>query len=47
MAVFDELLSKIFSVIPYDGGDTGFLNAYFNDWYERDHLYRLPYTYNA
>jgi hypothetical protein len=33
MVTFELLLSKISTTPTYDGGDTGFLNAVFNDWY--------------
>ena len=28
-------------------GDTGFLNAFFPDWYRWPHEQRLPFQYNA
>jgi len=31
----------------YDGGDTGFLNAYFPHWYSSSSESRLPFKYNA
>jgi glycogenin glucosyltransferase len=31
----------------YDGGDTGFLNAYFPGWYGLPPAHRLPFAYNA
>ena len=30
----------------YDGGDQGFLNEFFPDWYARPVSYRLPAGYN-
>lgn len=30
----------------YDGGDTGFLNAFFPDWYKSSSAARLPFGYN-
>jgi glycogenin len=31
----------------YDGGDQGFINAYFDDWYQRPASDRLAYGYNT
>jgi glycogenin glucosyltransferase len=39
------MLSKINELPTYDGGDTGFLNVYFPDWYKSG--VRLPYTFNC
>ena len=47
MKVFEDMIGKISSIVPYDGGDTGFLNGYFPDWYSKEAEYRLPFTYNA
>ena len=41
------MISKITELKSYDGGDTGFLNAYFPNWYKSDQEQRLPFTYNA
>lgn len=45
--VFQDMLSKTETLASYDGGDTGFLNAYFNDWYQRPASSRLSFGYNA
>ena len=45
--VFQDMLSKSESLPSYDGGDTGFLNAYFGDWFERPASSRLSFGYNA
>lgn len=47
MSVFKDMLSKIEELPTYDGGDTGFLNAYFPDWYTMPSEHRLPYGFNA
>ena len=50
MPVFEDMMSKIGILPSYDGGDTGFLNAYFPRWYDRsdvEGLNRLPFSYNA
>ena len=31
-AVFADMLARAPTILSYDGGDTGFLNAYFPDW---------------
>jgi glycogenin glucosyltransferase len=41
------MLSKTDTLGSYDGGDTGFLNAYFCDWYQRPASSRLSFGYNA
>ena len=33
LEVFQDMMAKMEATNSYDGGDTGFLNAYFNDWY--------------
>lgn len=45
---FQRLLTNI-SILPsYDGGDTGFLNACYPDWYsDMNASARLPFGYNA
>lgn len=45
--IFHSMIEKI-SILPsYDGGDTGFLNAFFPNWYLGDYNSRLPFGYNA
>jgi glycogenin glucosyltransferase len=43
--VFKELIAL--DVKPYDGGDTGLLNAYYPNWFEMEPEARLPFGYNA
>jgi glycogenin len=42
-----DMISKLSELGTYDGGDTGFLNNYFADWFERPPSARLPFRYNA
>merc|ERR1712129_114666 len=45
--VFEAMMGQM-SVLPsHDGGDTGFLNAFFPDWYRWPAEQRLPFRYNA
>jgi len=41
------MISKTETLPTYDGGDTGFLNAYFPDWFKMPAPSRLPFGYNA
>ena len=45
--VFDDMLTKTSTFPAYDGGDTGFLNAYYPTWYQMPAASRLPFGYNA
>jgi glycogenin glucosyltransferase len=45
-AFFAHLHDALRSVGSYDGGDQGFLNEMFPDWYARPVSYRLPAGYN-
>jgi glycogenin glucosyltransferase len=45
--LFDELLRAIPLLPSYDGGDTGFLNAFFPHWYTGEAKGRLSFGYNA
>lgn len=47
LVVFESMVTKIGTLTSYDGGDTGFLNAFFSDWYQRGSNSRLPFGYNA
>jgi glycogenin glucosyltransferase len=47
ISVFQRMIERLPSLKSYDGGDTGFLNAYFPDWYSLPAPNRLPFTYNA
>ncbi len=44
---FDDMVSKVGSIPSYDGGDTGFLNGYFPNWFLESPDSRLPFGYNA
>jgi len=46
-STFWDLRSKLGHLPSYDGGDTGYLNAYFSDWYKCGAESRLPFGYNA
>ena len=46
-AVLADMVQQSGQLPSYDGGDTGFLNAYFSDWYARPAAARLPFGYNA
>lgn len=45
-AVFDSMLEKLFTSGSYDGGDQGFLNTFYPDWYTGPAGHRLPAGYN-
>ncbi|TNV84871.1 hypothetical protein FGO68_gene11374 [Halteria grandinella] len=45
--IFNDMVAKSPDMPSYDGGDTGFLNNYFPDWYKMESQCRLPYGYNA
>uniref|UniRef100_A0A7S1GJD2 Hexosyltransferase n=1 Tax=Cyclophora tenuis TaxID=216820 RepID=A0A7S1GJD2_CYCTE len=46
--VFKNMLAQRSLLTTYDGGDTGFLNAYFSEWYtEMPPMARLSFGYNA
>jgi len=44
--VFADMMEKTKTLVSYDGGDTGFLNAYFNGWYSNRNQ-ALHFGYNA
>ncbi|TYZ64869.1 hypothetical protein PybrP1_010590 [[Pythium] brassicae (nom. inval.)] len=46
-ALFAQMLARVQELPSYDGGDTGFLNAFFPRWFEADAASRLPFGYNA
>ena len=46
-AVFAALLAAAPDAPSHDGGDTGFLNAFFPDWFASPPQARLPFGYNA
>lgn len=43
---FAEMLAALDHAGSYDGGDQGFLNAFFHDWYAAPVAHRLPAGYN-
>ena len=46
--VFQDMMEQRSVLTSYDGGDTGFLNAYFSNWYtDMPPFARLPFGYNA
>jgi len=46
--VLMDMKRRLAELGTYDGGDTGFLNRYFSDWYSRpDPRCRLPFRFNA
>lgn len=47
-SVFDNMLAQASLLTTYDGGDTGFLNAYYSNWNkEMPPMARLGFGYNA
>jgi glycogenin glucosyltransferase len=47
LPLFHDLMTQSQSLTTYDGGDTGFLNAYFDDWHSYPAERRLGFQYNA
>ena len=45
--VFEDMVSKIAELPSHDGGDTGFLNSFYPDWFTWSAEHRLPFRYNA
>lgn len=43
---FEAMLRALRVAGSYDGGDQGFLNSFFSDWYAMDAEHRLPVGYN-
>lgn len=43
---FRRMLEALWETPSYDGGDQGFLNNFFSDWYAMDVSHRLPAGYN-
>eukprot|EP00928_Gymnodinium_smaydae_P044265 TRINITY_DN29535_c0_g1_i1.p1 TRINITY_DN29535_c0_g1~~TRINITY_DN29535_c0_g1_i1.p1 ORF type:complete len:298 (+),score=58.30 TRINITY_DN29535_c0_g1_i1:52-894(+) len=46
-AVFADMLREMQRLPSHDGGDTGFLNAFYPNWYTWPAEQRLPFRYNA
>jgi hypothetical protein len=44
---FDRMMSAVAVTPSYDGGDQGFLNGFFDDWYGMPAAHRLPVGYNV
>jgi len=44
---FRNMMQSLGELPSYDGGDTGFLNAFFQDWYRAPSECRLSFGYNA
>jgi lipopolysaccharide biosynthesis glycosyltransferase len=44
--LFARLNDALWETPSYDGGDQGFLNEFFSDWYAMDVSHRLPAGYN-
>jgi glycogenin glucosyltransferase len=45
-AVFDRMIERLNAHGSYDGGDQGFLNEFFGDWWAMPVANRLPVGYN-
>lgn len=45
-ALFDRMMKVLYASGSYDGGDQGFLNVFFADWYSGPAAHRLPAGYN-
>lgn len=43
---FERIVEALWDTPSYDGGDQGFLNIFFSDWYAMPVEYRLPAGYN-
>lgn len=43
---FDRMVRALAEAGSYDGGDQGFLNSFFPDWYAMPVVHRLPVGYN-
>lgn len=46
-SVFRDMVTLVGVLPSYDGGDTGFLNSYFSNWYNGPSESRLAFSYNA
>lgn len=44
--IYENMLEALFELESYDGGDQGFLNTFFADWYALPASHRLPAGYN-
>jgi glycogenin glucosyltransferase len=46
-SIFKDMMQKIAALPSHDGGDTGFLNSYYPEWYAGDSQTHLAFGYNA
>eukprot|EP00918_Siedleckia_nematoides_P013241 GHVU01028863.1.p1 GENE.GHVU01028863.1~~GHVU01028863.1.p1 ORF type:complete len:202 (+),score=24.37 GHVU01028863.1:543-1148(+) len=46
-SVFADMVARLPTLPSHDGGDTGYLNSYFPDWYSWAAAHRLSFGYNA
>ena len=44
--MFERIQKALWTTPSYDGGDQGFLNIFFSEWYTMDAAHRLPAGYN-
>ena len=44
--MFARIIEALWGTPSYDGGDQGFLNVFFSNWYAMDVSHRLPAGYN-
>jgi len=47
LELFGAMWERMSELPSHDGGDTGFLNSFFADWFEMPASHRLPFRYNA
>lgn len=45
-SMFERIVERLWDTPSYDGGDQGFLNVFFSNWYAMDVSHRLPAGYN-
>lgn len=45
--VFKLMMEKMYELNSHDGGDTGFLNSFYPDWFSMPAEHRLHFRYNA
>ena len=46
-SVFEKMTEQLSDTQSHDGGDTGFLNTFFPEWYSLPSQHRLPFRFNA
>lgn len=47
LETFTKMVDATDKLPSHDGGDTGFLNSFFPNWYDWSSAHRLPFRYNA